>query len=130
MTLGWYNGWSGEERRTTIPIQAAARRDGRLPVCRTCCLCDRRDEIGNKYGLTLHNERYDVPLEGYPLCRLCHRLVHLRFGDPGRWLRYLARLRNVPRWARLVSLDPLTQYRPFWLTYPHGLPLPDPPSGA
>ena len=121
----WYNGWSPEQRNATIPIQAAARRDGRLPIFRICCLCGLGDRVESRYGLVLHLEDYAHPLEGYPLCKRCHAVIHVRFADPGRWLRLLARIGKAPRWARMLSLDPITQYRPFRLSYVDQLPPPD-----
>lgn len=119
--LTWYNGWSPEERLATIPIQRAAIRDGRMPKPDRCSICGiaHGDDPANAIGL--HDERYDRPLEAYPVCRRCHGLVHRRFSCPKAWQGILDRHGGRGAWFEKLSLDPACLKQPFEITYPDGL---------
>ena len=118
--LSAYNGWPAEARRATIPIQQAAYRSGALVRPTRCTICGF-DRPAKPSDIILHSERYDVVLSGYGCCRRCHNVLHLRFEQPERWLRLLERVASADCWARKLSLDPASQWRPFFETYPSGL---------
>jgi hypothetical protein len=119
--LSAYNGWLPEERRATIPIQQAAYRSGTLVRPTRCTICGF-DRPAQPSDIILHSERYDMPLTGYGCCRRCHNVLHLRFEQPERWLRLLERVSAADCWARRLCLDPASQWRPFFDTYPSDLP--------
>jgi hypothetical protein len=125
VTIGWYNGWSPEERTATNPVQQAAIRSGRQPRPTSCSVCGC---FGNKAdwraidAVWFHNERYDRPLDVYPICRRCHWTLHSRFDDPQPWLDLVARYGRGGTWFELLSLDPRCRFQPFAQTYPEGLP--------
>ena len=126
MMIGWYNGWSPEERLATLPIQREAINSGRLQRPTHCSICGcmgnrnwRADDV-----VWFHDERYDRPLEPYPVCRRCHRLLHQRFEQPGPWRDLVKQYGQGGAWFELLSLDPNCQFRPFAESYPQGLPLP------
>lgn len=119
--ISWYNGWSPEERRATVAVQQAAFRSGALRRPTRCTICGF-DQPATPSDVILHNERYDLPLVGHGCCRRCHNVLHLRFDHPERWLRFLVQRAEANCWARALSLDPATQFRPFGVSYPDGLP--------
>ncbi len=126
MSIGPYNGWTGEERLATLPIQRAAVRSGLLAKPTRCSICqfiNAGDPTGRNY-VTFHSERYDRPLEVYEVCRRDHGTLHRRFERPGPWLRLVARHGVGTHWFEMLSLDPASTTRPFWETYPNGLPPP------
>ena len=114
--MGWYNGWSPDERRATLPVQRDAIRSGAITKPSICSIC------GTDRDVWLHDERYDRPLEAYAVCRACHRLLHGRFDNPRPWLDLVRRFARHGEWFELLSLDPACQKRPFYETYPEGLP--------
>lgn len=118
-----YNGFSQEERRATIPIQNAAIRDGRLQRPTTCSICGFSDPSQPKSRgyIFLHLEDYRQPLDILPCCKGCHAALHARFTDPARWLRRLERHGQAGRWFMNLTMDPLSQTRPFDQIYPAGL---------
>lgn len=122
--LDWYNGWSGEKRLATVPIQKAAIASGELARPTRCSLCLAPGNRSWKAddAVWLHDERYDRPLEAYPICRRCHRLLHRRFDEPEPWLVLVAEHAREGAWFGLLSMDPDSRHRPFAATYPDGLP--------
>jgi len=115
--LAWYNGWSPEERRATVPIQLKAFRVGKIKRPTRCTICGF-DKPKREREIVLHNERYDQPLVGFGCCRRCHNALHRRFEDPARWVRLLERVASHDCWARGLSLDPASQMASFHVTYP------------
>lgn len=113
----FYNGWSPEERRATVPIQIEAFRTGRIERPTRCSICGF-DKPERPSQIVLHTERYDQPLVGFGVCRRCHSRLHERFDDPARWLRLLHRVAPPDCWARKLSMDPASQFEPFHVTYP------------
>ena len=111
-TLGYYNGWSPDERRATLPIQREAIRSGAIPRPSRCSICSSTKDVW------LHDERYDRPLEAYEICRSCHRTLHARFDAPEPWLALLRRYGGSEAWFERLSTDPACQWRPFEETYP------------
>lgn len=124
--LGWYNGWSPDERRATLPAQKAAIASGELARPTRCSIClvqGSRDWRADD-AVWLHDEDYARPLEAYPICRRCHRLLHRRFDDPQPWFTLVAAQARGGAWFELLSMDPNSQRRSFAETYPSGLPGP------
>lgn len=115
--LSWYNGFSPEERRATVPIQLRAFAWGEIERPRVCSICGF-DKPQRPSDIVLHNEDYTKPLIGFACCRRCHSRLHERFSDPKRWLRLLDRAASPDCWARQLSLDPRSQYQPYQVTYP------------
>lgn len=125
--VAYYN-WSWEERCAVIPIQTKAFRDGVLRRPDTCSICcfygpGKRD---GRWQIVAHLERYDRPLEIYPCCRRCHASLHARFADPARWQRLVERHPAHGSWYELLSCDPASQWQPFDVVHPVGLPPPPP----
>lgn len=121
-----YNGTSWPDRCAVIPVQEAAFRSGKLKRPSNCSICGFHGP-GKRQGrwqIIYHLERYDRPLEIYPVCRPCHSALHARFADPERWQRMLRKYGRAGKWFTLISLDPQSQFRPFTVTYPTDLPPP------
>lgn len=124
MTIGWYNGWSPEERLATLPIQREAVKSGQLQRPTHCSICgcaSNRDWRADD-AVWFHDERYDRPLEPYPVCRRCHRILHQRFEDPQCWLDLVQRHGRGGSWFEALSIDPMSRFEPFAKTYPDNLP--------
>lgn len=75
-----YNGFSPEQREKA---QAWLRRQwdaGELERPKKCCACGQTDGV-----LDAHAEDYSEPfgphISEFPLCYLCHMMVHCRFGS-------------------------------------------------
>lgn len=130
----WYNGWSWAERCAVTPIQNAMFRSGQLARPTICSICGFSDPArfnGSGY-IFAHTEMYDRPDVLFPACKKCHAALHARFRDTARWQRMLRQHGRPGEWFTLLSLDPVSQWRPFHETYPAGLPLPttSPPADA
>lgn len=121
-----YNGWSWEERCAINPIQNAMFRSGQLLRPTICSICGLSDpaRINTRGYVFAHTERYDRPDLIWPACKNCHAALHARFRDPARWQRVLRTLGRPGDWFTTLSLDPASQWRPFWETYTDGLPSP------
>ena len=121
--IGWYNGWSPEQRMATVPIQKAAIASGDLARPSRCSICQ---VVGNRNwraedAVWLHDENYANPLAAYAICRRCHRLLHGRFEAPTPWLTLVGQNARGGEWFEQLSMDPESRYRPFAETYPTGL---------
>ncbi|GGN51511.1 hypothetical protein GCM10011349_24090 [Novosphingobium indicum] len=121
-----YNGWSWAERCAVTPIQNALFRSGQLVRPTACTICGFSDpaRLDGRGYIFAHLERYDRPTELYPACKRCHAALHARFRDPGRWQLHLCRFALPASWGFALTLDPASQWEPFELTYPLGLPVP------
>lgn len=119
-----YNGWDWPSRCAVTPIQNKALRDGALTRPIVCSICghSKPDAPKGVGYIFCHTERYDRPLDLYPACKRCHAALHARFDDPERWLAVAKANWRQGAWFTLLSMDPLSQYQPFEVTYPHGLP--------
>lgn len=122
--LGWYNGWSPEERSATNPIQRAAIASGELARPTHCSICHVEGNRNWKAddAVWLHNENYGEPLATYAICRRCHRVLHERFDDPTPWLALIAEHARGGAWFELLTMDAVSLRQPFEITYPEGLP--------
>lgn len=119
-----YNGFSWSERCTATPIQNAALRAGliiRPTVCSICLDARSAHPQGRDYRF-LHSEDYRLPLVFYPVCKPCHAAVHARFDNPDRWERILRAHGRIREWYVALTMDPQSQWQPFEVTYPAGLP--------
>jgi len=126
--IGWYNGWSLQQRRATLPVQKAAIATGELARPTTCSICGCSGSRDWRAGdaVWLHDEDYADPLAAYPVCRRCHRLLHRRFEEPQPWLDLVAQYGGGgSAWFEQLSMDSASQRRPFAETYPGGLPRTD-----
>lgn len=121
-----YNGFSWRERCAVTPIQNAALRSGRLIRPTVCSICgdDRAERPQGRDYRFLHLEDYRRPFDIYPCCKPCHASLHARFDDPARWQRVLQVHGRLGEWIAVLSLDRASQWRPFDITYPQGLPRP------
>ena len=87
--MGPYNGFSGDQRNRAqrwLNEGFAAGLFPRPTICRAC---------GQTQGIIdSHAEDYSEPfgphLLEYPLCVVCHMMLHWRFRDPALWDRYRA----------------------------------------
>jgi hypothetical protein len=122
--IGWYNGWSPEERLAVIPRQRAAVRSGAIPQPVRCSICGTTPEAGSANSVWLHDENYAEPLSSYPICRSCHRTLHNRFEDPDPWVALIKEHGDGRRWFEQLTMDPASLQQPFVITYPQGLPRP------
>ena len=125
-----YNGWSYRARCAVTPIQERAFRSGALARPTQCSICGfigigKRD---GRWQIVAHLERYDRPLELFPVCRPCHGALHGRFTNPDRWQRLIDRHGHKGGWFTMLSLDPRSQWQPFEQTYSNGLASPSVPS--
>jgi len=124
--IGWYNGWSPQERLATLPVQKAAIASGELARPTRCSICGcahNRQDWRADDAVWLHDEDYARPLAAYAACRRCHRTLHRRFDDPEPWQTLIAQYgSNGAAWFEQLSMDPASQHRPFAQTYPDGLP--------
>lgn len=121
--IGWYNGWSPEERLATLPIQKAAIASGELARPTRCSVCDVEGNRNWKAddAVWLHDENYADPLAAYAVCRRCHRLLHRRFEDPAPWLALVSEHGRGGTWFEQLSMDVASLCQPFGVTYPNGL---------
>lgn len=119
-----YNGFAWRQRCAVTPLQNAALRDGRLirPTVCTICLDARSERPQARDYRFLHLEDYREPLKVYGCCKRCHAAVHARFRDPDRWAELMERHSRAGTWFMRLSLDPASQWQPFDVTYPSGLP--------
>ena len=116
-----YNGFSWEERRSTDRAFRASRAVYGSPIPLKCSVCAIRPEGGVKF----HSEVYTMPLNPYAVCRRCHYAIHIRFSRPLFWQKFIKGI-DPDCWVQMLSLDPATLTRPFNVTYPQGLPQPNP----
>ena len=123
--IGWYNGWSPQERLATLPVQKAAIAAGELARPSHCsiCLVEGSRDWKAADAVWLHDENYAEPLAAYPICRRCHRILHERFDEPASWLALVADHARGGAWFEQLSVEPRCQRQPFNRTYPNGLPL-------
>ena len=120
--MGWYNGWSPEERIATLPVQRAAIRLGTIAKPSTCSICGITPGADSNNPVWLHDENYAEPLAAYHICRACHRILHNRFEQPEPWLTLVREFGSGGRWFEALTMDPASLRQPFWVTYPDGLP--------
>lgn len=118
--MGWYNGWSPDERRANTPIQRDAVASGRLAKPATCSICGVTPEPGSANPVWFHDENYAEPLAAFHVCRRCHGLLHRRFEDPAPWLALVAEHGTGGRWFERLTMDPASLRRPYAETYPEG----------
>ena len=122
--IGWYNGWSPEERLAIVPIQKAAIASGELARPKRCSIClveGNRDWRADD-AVWLHDENYADPLAAYAVCRCCHRLLHRRFENPEPWLVLVAQHAKDGAWFEQLTMDAASLRQPFGVIYPNGLP--------
>lgn len=112
--MSWYNGFSPTARRAAIPIQRAAAAAGVLVLPAKCSICGAP-------ATEWHDEDYRDCLNPFAVCRRCHIAVHGRFADAQRWIAFIDLYSETDQWAWQVTIDPLSKFRQFELTYPNGV---------
>jgi hypothetical protein len=87
-----YNGFSGEQRQKAQNWLNVQWKNGALKRPDKCCAC------GNTGIVDAHAEDYSEPfgnhLQEYPLCFVCHMMVHCRFYNKKKWLEYIELIRQ------------------------------------
>jgi hypothetical protein len=123
-SMGWYNGFSPEERRASIPLQRVAMKTGRMPKPSRCTICGfiGHPDPAHSNRLGWHNETYDTPLVAHQICRWCHGALHGRFDRSARWLALVRRYGDGKQWFERLTMDPASQWRPLSETYADGAP--------
>jgi hypothetical protein len=120
-----YNGFSWQQRCAITPVQNRAIKEGRLTRPTVCSICGHTkpdDPKGAGY-IYCHLEDYSRPLDILPACKSCHAALHARFDDPARGFAVAKANWRQGAWFTLLSMDLQSQYQPFEVTYPEGLPL-------
>lgn len=107
--LGYYNGVSGRDRILGWQKAQVAKRSGLLGWPQMCSIC------GNRNNLQMHNENYYRPLNGRPICKSCHYVLHRRFKAPTAWLNLSARYAFAGAWHTNISMAELTEQQSRWL---------------
>lgn len=120
--LGWYNGWSPDERRAATARQSAAVTRGVLSRPGACSICRVRRYRGSDNPVWFHDEDYADPLAAFAICRQCHRTLHERFEQPAPWRALLHEHGDGTRWFEALSMDAAALRQPFTVTYPNGPP--------
>ncbi len=122
----WYNGFSPEDRTQLSRPQRHERYSrGNNPTA--CCMTgfSRPDDLkGNGYLFT-HLEDYRKPLAWYPMSKRAHTLLHRRFKEPEKWMRFVAKHYVHGAWFTLLTMNVNDMYKAFDETYPEGLPAQD-----
>jgi hypothetical protein len=125
-TLPHYNGFTSNERFASIPIQNEAVRQGLIKQPDTCSICgfSKPDNLKGQGYIFMHLECYAHPLDIYPACKRCHAALHARFVDPGRWIEIVKANFREGAWFTMLTLNPKSQWMPYNVIYPNGLPAP------
>jgi len=134
-----YNGFTADQRNRSYAWLKAQWAAGLLPRPSRCCACGQDRGI-----IDAHAEDYSEPfgphLLDYPLCFICHMMVHCRFKAKGAWNRYRAAIaqgyrfpafftRNFPAFTKLYLGDELPPHVAV-ITERRSFPLDDIDSGA
>lgn len=98
MALRDYNGFSGRQRQDSYDWLKREMAAGRVPPPSRCCIC------GQDHGpLAYHAEDYSRPygphIWAYPVCWLCHMMIHCRFRKPDAFNAYRVILESGRRWS-------------------------------
>jgi hypothetical protein len=83
-----YNGFTGSQRTKAQGWLNRNWAAGTFARPDRCCACDQTEGV-----IDAHAEDYSEPftygkLMRYPLCFVCHMMVHCRHRDPKRWALY------------------------------------------
>ena len=82
-----YNGFSGELRQRSWTWAKAEIKAGRQAPASKCCACGQTEG-----PLDYHCEDYSEPfgphIFEFPMCFVCHMMVHCRFRNTEAWKRY------------------------------------------
>ena len=124
--IGSYNGWNGEQRLAVLPVIRAALAAGTMAPPTRCSICldSGSPDWRASDGIVFHDEDYANPIEAYPVCKPCHRLLHLRFHHPKTWTAHAAFHARGGAWFERLSMDPTSKTTAFAETYSEGLPTP------
>ena len=116
--VGWYNGFSHEQRAEAcnIAIDAFMRDKYRPePFCEFCQAPGTVLAPSPEAPLLLHHEDCNRPLSPAAICVECFVRMHMRFRRPNRWLRHCYWIRKRPS-SHWPSIDAFlmtirTEYR-------------------
>ena len=94
-----YNGFTGAQRSKAQGWLNRQWKAGVFPRPSRCCACGQTEGV-----IDAHAEDYSEPfthakLMRYPLCFICHMMVHCRFANMAAWNRYRAAIGNGYRFA-------------------------------
>jgi hypothetical protein len=82
-----YNGFPGELRQRSWTWAKAEIKAGRQAPASKCCACEQIEG-----PLDYHCEDYSEPfgphIFEFPMCFVCHMMVHCRFRNTEAWKRY------------------------------------------
>lgn len=103
MSLGSYNGFSGEYREHQYAVLKRMVAEGKVVWPKACSACGQ-----TRGGIHCHNEDYDRPADFIALCFACHMMVHCRFRALKAFEVYVARLEQGTRtemfsWGQVQS---------------------------
>jgi hypothetical protein len=94
-----YRQFSGEDRVRGWQIVKIAEKLGLIPKATQCTIC------GTASGrIERHNEDYSRPLLAKPICRSCHRKLHLRFRYPDQWVRHVSKHGDGAQWFEHLEM--------------------------
>jgi len=119
----WYNGFSPKDRMLLSKPQRAERYSrGNNPMI--CCMTgfSRPDALRGTGYMFTHLEDYQKPLLWYPMSKRAHTLLHRRFVEPEKWMRFVAKHYVHGAWFTLLTMNVRDMYEPYCKTYPQGLP--------
>lgn len=119
-----YNGFDYQSRMSTCRPQRQERYElGNNPT--VCCITGftRPDDPKRNGYMFAHLEDYRKPLDWYPVSKRAHALLHRRFLEPEKWMRFIAKHYVHGAWFTFLTMDVRDMYRSFDDIYPDGLPL-------
>jgi hypothetical protein len=108
--LNSYNGFTPEQRMEALRWTKAEYAAGRRAPPRQCCVCGQTKGI-----IEPHSEDYSKPygehIGKYPLCYVCHMILHCRFRAPDAFRVYQNQMRqglqfpayHTRAWERFVK---------------------------
>ncbi len=109
MALKTYNGFSGAERQQSYDWLKREMATGRIPQPEACIFC-RQTEGPIVYHAEDYSRPYGPHIWAYPVCWLCHMIIHCRFSRPEAFEAYKAVLNSGRRfkpigrnWGRFCS---------------------------
>ena len=90
--MNWYNGFSPQQRARAGAWVRGQIDSGAVPRPARCLACGQAEGV-----LDYHTEDYSEPfgphIYAYPLCYICHIMLHCRSKDERQWNDYKAKVR-------------------------------------
>lgn len=94
-----YNGFEGLERRRLALFLRWCQLAGILSWPKSCDIC------ASPKNVSFHSENYYNVLQAIPLCKLCHKILHMRFRSQNAWLDLSERYADGTRWHECVTTE-------------------------